>query len=132
MQVHRWTIKALYSRYLQRLGRVLNLYPLFVLDINHSDQWNTLLSAGGEIFQLTNLVTILGNRYMYQLFRFSSVLNSCPNPGSFSNCLQSDLLSDLVNLGLKFPNLFISESFRPFMLCFHTQSSSFFLDLVLF
>ena len=46
-------IEASHSRYLWRLGRVFNLCPLFVLDMNHSDQWNTLLSIGGEIFQLT-------------------------------------------------------------------------------
>ena len=44
--------------------------------------------------------------------------NSYPNLGSFSNSLQSDLLSDLVYLVLKLPDLFRSESFRPFMLCF--------------
>ena len=53
-------IEALHSRYLRCLGRVFNLCRLFVLDLNHSDQWNTLLSAGGEIFHLTNLVTPLG------------------------------------------------------------------------
>ena len=54
LQVHRWTIKALHSGYLQRLGRVVSLCDLFVLDLNHSNQWNTLLSAGGEIFRLTH------------------------------------------------------------------------------
>ena len=131
-QVHRVTIEALHSRYLRHLRRVFNLCPLFVLDLNHSDQWNTLLSTGSEIFQLTNLATSMGNRYMYQLFWSSSVLNSCPNLGSFSNSLQSDLLSDLVNLGLKLPDLFRSESFQSFMPYFHTQSSSIHRDLVFF
>ena len=45
------TVIALHSGYLWHLGRVFNLCPLFVLDINHSYQWNTLLSVGGEIFQ---------------------------------------------------------------------------------
>ena len=132
LQVHRVTIEASHSRYLRRPGRVFNLCPSFVLYLNHSDQWNTLLSAEGEIFQLTNLVTLLGNRDMYQLFWSSSVLNSCPNPASFSNSLQSDFLSDLVHLGLKLPDLFRYESFWPFVLCFYTQSSSFDLDLVFF
>ena len=61
LHIHRVTIEALHSRYLWRIGRVFNLSPLFFLDLNHSDQWNTLLSAGGEIFQLTNLATPLGN-----------------------------------------------------------------------
>ena len=34
----------------------INLCPLFVLDLNQSDQWNTLLSVGGEIFQLTEVI----------------------------------------------------------------------------
>ena len=55
-----WTIKASYSRYLQRLGGVINLCDLFVLDLNHSNQRNTLLSTRGEIFQLINLATLLG------------------------------------------------------------------------
>ena len=58
--------------------------------------------------------------------------NSCPNPGSFSNSLQSDLLSDLVYLGLKLPNLFRSELFRSVVRCFHTQFNSIFPDLVFF
>ena len=74
LQVHRVTIEASHSRYLRCPGRVFNLYPSFVLDLNHSDQWNTLLSAEGEIFQLTNMATLLGNRYMYQLFWSSLVL----------------------------------------------------------
>ena len=69
---------------------------------------------------------------MYQLFWSSSVYNSCPNLGSFFNSPQSDLLSDLVYLGLKLPDLFRSESFRSFMPCFHTQYSSIHLDLVFF
>ena len=64
LQVHMVMIEALHSRYLWHLGRVFNLYPLFVLDLNHSDQWNTLLSTGGEIFQLTNMATLLGNSYI--------------------------------------------------------------------
>ena len=53
LQVHKVTIKSLYYSYLRHLGRVFNLCILFLLDLNHSYQWNTLLSAGGEIFQLT-------------------------------------------------------------------------------
>ena len=132
LQVHRVAIEASHFGYLWRPGRVFNLCPSFVLDVNHSDQWNTLLSAEGEKFHLTNLETLLGNRDMYQLFWSSSDLNSCPNPGSFSNSLQSDLLSDLVLLGLKLPDLFKYESFQSFVLCFYTQSSSFDLDLVFF
>ena len=45
-----WPLEASHSRCLRRPGRVFNLCPWFVLDLNHSDQWNTLLSAGGEIF----------------------------------------------------------------------------------
>ena len=132
MQVHRWTIKALYSRYLQCLGRFFNICPLFVLDLNHSDQWNTLLSAGGEIFQLTNLVTLLGISCI-QLFWSSSVYNSCMNPSSiFFNSFKWDLLSNLYYLGLKFPDLFISESFRFFMLFYHFQFDNIYLDLVFF
>ena len=131
-KVHRVTIEASHSRYLRPPGRVFNLCCSFVFDLNHSDQWNTLLSIGGEIFQLTNLATPLGNRDMYELFWSSSVLNSCLNPGSFSNSLQSDLLSDLVNLGLKLLDLFRSESFQPFMLYFYTQSISLYPDLVFF
>ena len=68
---------------------------------------------------------------VYQLFWSSSVCNSCPNPSSiFFNSLQLDLLFDLHYLGLKFPDLFRSESFRSFMLCFHTQFNSIFLDIV--
>ena len=132
LQLHRWTIKALHSRYLQHLGRFINLCDLFVLDLNHSDQWNTLLSAGGEIFRSTNMATLLGSSCI-QSFWSSSVCNSCPNPGSiFLNSLQSNLLSDLYYLGLKFLDLFRSESFRFFMLCYHFQFDSIYLDLSFF
>ena len=68
---------------------------------------------------------------VYQLFWSSSVYNSCPNPGSvFFNSFQSDPLFDLYYLGLKFPNLFRSESFQSFMLCYHIQFNSICLDLV--
>ena len=49
------TIEASHSRYLRHPGRVFNLCRSFVLDLNHSGQWNTLLSAKGEIFQLTTI-----------------------------------------------------------------------------
>ena len=66
-----------------------------------------------------------------QLFWSSSVCNSCLNPGFvFFNSFQSDLLFDLYYLGLKFPDLFRSELFRSFMLCYHNQFDSIFLDLV--
>ena len=108
------TIKALHSRYLRRPGRVFILCRSSVLDLNHSDKWNTLLSIEGEIFLLTNLATPLGNRYMYQLICSSSVLQLC----SFSNSLQSDLLSNSLDFGLKFPDPSRSELFRPYMLSF--------------
>ena len=70
---------------------------------------------------------------VFQLFWSSSVCKSCPNPGSvFFNSFQSDLLSDLYYLGWKFPDLFRSESFRFFMLCYHFQFDSIHLDLVFF
>ena len=125
-------IEALHSKYLWHPGRVFNLCPLFVLDLNHLDQWNTLLFVGGEIFQLTNMVTPLGNEVVYHSFWSSSVCKSCPNLSSFFNSLQSDLLSDWLRLGLKPPDMFRSESFWYFMLCFHTQFNSICLDIAFF
>ena len=81
LQVHRVMIEASNFRYLWRLGRVFNIYPIFVLDLNHSDQWNTLLSAGGEIFQLTNLVTPLGLKIIPRRRRYlecnASIVTLC-------------------------------------------------------
>ena len=61
-----------------------------------------LLFAEGEIFLVPNLATLLGNSTYISWYDLPQFLNSCLNPGSISNSLQSDLPCDLVNFGLKF------------------------------
>ena len=57
------------------------------------------------------------------------LLNSYPNLGSISNSLQSDLLFDWVNFGLKLSNLFRYELFQLFMLFLTINPSIFALIL---
>ena len=132
LQVHGVTIEASHSRYLRRPGRVFNLFLSFVLDLNHSDQWNTLLSAEGEIFLLTSLETLLGIRYMYLLFWSSSVLQLLSESRLLLQL--SSVRSTIWLSPFKFET---SRSIQIwaisiFMLCFHTQFSSVYLYLVFF
>ena len=130
LQVHRVTIKASHSRYLWCPGRVFNLCRSFVLDLNHSNQWNTLLFKKVKYSSRQIWWLHWGIDICISWSDLPQFFNSCPNSGSFSNSLQSDLLSDSVNLGLKLPDLFRSKSFWPFMLCFYTKSISLYPDLV--
>ena len=85
-------------------------------------RWNMSVNKSGDS----------AGEWCIQLFWSFSVCNSCLNPLSiFFNSFQSDLLSDSYYLGLKFPDLFRSESFF-FMLCYHIQFDSIYLDLVFF
>ena len=91
-----------------------------------------LLSAEGEIFLVTNLVTPQGIDTYISWSDIPQFLNSCSNPGSISNSLQSDLQSDSVNFGLKLLDMFRSEVFQLFMLFFYSQCIRFYLDLIFF
>ena len=97
----------------------------FVLDLNHSDQRNSFCPQKVKYFCLQiwrlcwEIVICISWSDLPQFF------NSCSNPGSFSNSLQSDLLFDSVDFGLKLPDLSRSKLFRPFMLFFILNPSFF-------
>ena len=71
-----------------------------------------------------SILTILLNRVFVFDFLVSEI-SFYVNPGSFSNSLQSDLLFESVDFGLKLPDLSRSELFRPFMLFFILNLSVF-------
>ena len=84
-----------------------------------------LLSAEDEIFLFTNLETPPGIDMYISWYDLPQFFNSCLNLGSISNSLQSDLLSDSVNFGLKLPDMSRSKLFWPFMLFFILNLSVF-------
>ena len=114
-----------HSRCLWHPGNVFILCHSLICSGSEPFRPEELLSTEGEIFLVTNMATLLG---IYTYISWSDLpqfLNSCPNPGSISNSLQWDLLSDSVNFGLKLLDLSRSELFQPFMLFFIVNLSVF-------
>ena len=122
-----------YSRCLRNPGRVFILcYSLICSRSEPFRPEEQLLSAECEIFLVTNMVTPLGTSTYINWSDLPQFFNSCLNPGSFSNSLQSDLLSDLVDFGLKLPDLSRYELFSTLYALSHFQSINFYLDMVFF
>ena len=117
--------RSRHSRYLRYPGRVFILCHSFVLDLNHSDQRNSfyLQKVKYSYSQIWKLH--LGMNVCIIRSNLPHFFNSCPNPSSFSNSLQSDLLSKSVNLGSKLLDLSRSELFQTFMLFFILNLSFF-------
>ena len=119
--VYRYTgsLSKQHSKCLQHPGKVFILcHSLICSRSEPFKQEEQLLFTEGEIFLVTNLATPLGIDTYISWFDLPQFLNSCSNPGSISNSLQSDLLSDSVNFGLKLSDLLRSEVFQLFMLFF--------------
>ena len=107
-QVYYW---SMHSRYLQYLGRVFILCCSFVLDLNHSDQRNKFCLQKVKYSCLQIWWLRWGIDICISWSNLPQSFKSCLNPGFFSNSLQSDLLSDSVDFGLKLPDLSRSELF---------------------
>ena len=118
------------SRYLRYPGRVFILCRPFVLDVNHSDQRNNFCPQKVKYSCLQIWWLHWGVDMCISWYDLPQFFNSCPNPSSFSNSLQSDLLSNSVDFGLKPPDLSRSKLFSTFYALSHSQSINFYPDLV--
>ena len=133
MCLHVWSIYRYsgsqlnqYSRCLQYLGKVFMFCSSLICSGSEPFRLEEqLMSTEGLIFLITNPVTPLGNSANINWSDLPRFLNYCPNLGSISNSLQSDLPSDLVNFGLKLSDMFISELYLLFMIFFTVNSSIF-------
>ena len=133
MCLHVWSIcrytgsqSKQYSRCLRNSGKVFMLcQSLSCFGSEPFRPEEQLLSAEGAIFLITNMATLLGSSAYLSWSDLPQFLNSCPNPGSISNSLQSDFPFDSVNFGFKLSDLFRSEVFLLFMLFFTVNPSVF-------
>ena len=88
----------------------------FVLDLNHSDQRNNFYPQKVKYYWLQIWWLRWGLETYISWSDLPQFLNSCLNLGPISNSLQSDLLSDSMNFGLKLLDLLRFEVFQLFML----------------
>ena len=115
-----------HSRCIRHPGRVFILcHSLICSGSEPFRPEEQLLSAEGEIFLVTNMVTLLGSSAYISWSDLPHFLNSCLNLGSISNSLQSNLPSDSVNFGLKLLDL-LSLNYFNFLCSFLLSIHQFF------
>ena len=131
LQVHRFTVEATF--HVSTTSRE-GLHPLSFI-CSGSEPFRPeeqLLSTEGEIFLLTNMTTLLGNRYMYQLIWSSSVLQLLSESRLH---LELSLVRSTIWLSeLWFEtsrSVYIGIILTSYAL-FYSQSISFYPDLVFF